>query len=214
MKKGIVVLMTLVALILVQSTIALAATINFDDYSTGALTFADSDRYQSLGVIFNRDIPIYSVAAVEANWWVQIFEAGGGTLPNVMALSATVDPRLSIDMYFVEPGTTTLATTDNVSFLLADSEVGSIIARCETYDIDGNLIQSVSPTTPASSTYILQFNTPGIARVRFTDVGDGVEIDNINFSTPVATPLPPAFLLLLSGFGGLGIVRHLRKKQA
>lgn len=43
-----------------------------------------ADSHKSLAVIFSRDIPIYSVAEMEPNWWVQKFEAGAGSLPNVM----------------------------------------------------------------------------------------------------------------------------------
>ena len=213
MKKSIIFFTILAVLVVGQITSAVAAIINFDDYSTGPLTFASSTRYQPLGAVFSRDIPIYSVAAVEANWWVEKFQAGGGTLPNVMALSSAVDPRLSIDMSFVVPGTTTPATIDFISALFCDSEVGSTIGLFEAFDIKGKLIASTSPVTPASSTAILQFSTPGIASVRFTDIDDGFEIDNITFNTPVATPLPPAFLLLMSGLGGLGITRYLRRRQ-
>jgi len=211
MKKGIVFLVILAVFLVGHITTSLAAYINFDDLPTGGFTFVDSTRYQSTGVVFSRDIPIYSVAAVEADWWVQKFQAGGGTLPNVMALTSTYDSRLTIDMSFVVPGTTTPATTDFVSALFADSEVGSTIGLLEAFDINGSLIASTSPATPTSSTAILQISTPGIVRVRFTDVLDGVEIDNITFNTPV--PLPSALVLLMSGLGGLGFIAYLRTKQ-
>lgn len=171
-------------------------SIDFDDYPSGGLTFAAASRYQALGIVFSRDIPIYSVAPVEATWWVNMFRAGGGSLPNVLPLSATVDPRLAIDVYFVVPGTSQPATTDLVSALFADSEVGSTIGRFEAFDADGHLITTQSPITPQSRTSVLQISAPGISRVRFTDVADGVEIDNICFHTPVAIAQPTLALYL------------------
>lgn len=171
-------------------------TINFDDYLQGTLTYAAADRYRSVGVVFSRGIPIYSVAAVEANWWVQIFQAGGGTLPNALPLSSTVDSRLSIEMSFVRPGTSTPATTDLAGVMFADSEVGSTMAKFEAFDANGTLIASSTPATPSSCTAVVQLNTRGIARVRFTDTGDGVEVDNIFFRRP--TVLRPA---IVSGSG-------------
>ena len=76
-KKSIIFFTILAVLVVGQITSAVAAIINFDDYSTGPLTFASSTRYQPLGAVFSRDIPIYSVAAVEADWWVEKFQAGG-----------------------------------------------------------------------------------------------------------------------------------------
>lgn len=194
-------------------SVSVAGVINFDDQPYGGLTYIASDSYRSSGGVFSRDIPIYSVAAVEANWWVTIFQAGGGTLPNVMALSPAIDSRRTIDMTFVVPGTNTSATTNFVSALLGDSEVGSTIGLFEAFDINGNLIGALSPTTPSSSVSLLQFNTPGIARIRFSDVDDGFEIDNISFNTPAPIPEPSISLLLLSGLGILG-ARRRRKSPS
>jgi len=166
------------------------STINFDDYPYGRLTFASSNRYQSVGVLFNRDIPIYSVAAMEASWWVNIFTNGGGTVPNVMGLSSSIDPRTTIEMRFVFPGTTNPATTDLVGADFFDSEVGSLTGTFQAFDVNGNPIGSITPTTPASCKSRVQFSTPGIARVRFSDTGDGFETDNIFFNMPVAQSGP------------------------
>ena len=213
MTKHLRVLLVIVFMGFLWSSTTLAMLIDFDDYPTGPLSFAPADRYQTLGVIFNRDIPVYSVAVLEPQWWVNKFENGGGSLPNVMGLSRSLDPRLSIDMQFVIPGTYIPATTDYVSVLLADSEVGSTIGLVEAFDINGNLLASLSPTTPQSSTRSIQFNMLGISMIRFTDVDDGVEIDNINFNTPNTqpSPVPEPSTLLLLGSGFLGVV-GLRKR--
>ena len=187
----------------------LAATINFDDYPTGTISFADASRYRSVGAIFSRDIPIYSVAAVEAGWWVTKFAAGGGSLPNVMALSPAIDSRRSIDLTFVVPGSSAPATTNFVSALVADTEVGTFIGRFEAFDVNGNLLGSTSPTTPTSSVATISFSMPSIARVRFTDVDDGFETDNIVFNAPVAVvPMPPAWQLMMAGLAVMGIGRR------
>ena len=173
-----------------QRSEAATSTINFDDYPYGRLTFASSNQFQSVGAVFNRDIPIYSVAAMETIGWVVVFTLGGGTVPNVMGLSSSIDPRITIEMRFVVPGTTNPATTDLVGADFFDTEVGSLTGTFQAFDIDGKLIGSITPTTPASCKSRVQFNTPGIAWVRFSDTGDGFEIDNIFFNTPVAQSGP------------------------
>jgi hypothetical protein len=218
MTRTVALLSTVILLLALRGQATLAGEINFDDYPVGRLSFADSMRYLSVGAIFDREIPIYSVASMEAPWWVATFSAGGGTLPNVMGLSPTVDPRRSIDMSFVVPGTNTAAATSFVKVLFADSEVGTTIGRLDAYGADGSLLASLAPTTPNSSTALLTIDNPGIARLRFTDVDDGFEIDNISFATPVAVaavPLPPAWQLLLVGLGTVvGRVLSVRRRES
>jgi hypothetical protein len=182
-------LLCAVALLLCAAGQLRASTnvINFDDYPSGSLSFASSNRYESVGVIFNRDIPLWSPEVVAPNWWVQIAIAGGVTLPNVLPL--TDNPGAaghSIEMFFVVPGTSIPATTDFFSCLLDDSEVGSGTGLVEAFDAGGNLLASTNPATPPSCTVPVEFHTPGIAMIRFTDSsGDGMEVDNITFNSPI-----------------------------
>jgi hypothetical protein len=161
--------------------------INFDDYPSGSFSLASSNRYESVGVIFNRDIPLWSPEVVAPNWWVQIAAAGGVTLPNVLPL--TDHPGAaghSIEMFFVVPGRAIPATTDFFSCLLDDSEVGSGTGLVEVFDAYGNVLASTNPVTPSTGTVPIEFHLPGIASVRFTDSSyDGMEVDNITFNTPV-----------------------------
>ncbi len=144
MRRSIILVLVFVAVIFGWNSSAKAdstLTISFDELPVGGLRFVPADSYMSLGVVFSRDIPIYSVAAVEPDWWVQKFQAGGGTLPNVMGLSPNVDTGgRTIDMVFVVPGTNIPTTTDFISALFADTEVGSTIGLFEAFDINGNLI--------------------------------------------------------------------------
>lgn len=161
--------------------------INFDDYPSGELSFASSNRYQNVGAIFSRNIPLWSPEIVAPDWWVRIAIAGGVSMPNVLPL--TGDPAAAghvIDLIFVVPGTTMPATTDYFSCLLDDSEFGSGTGLVEAFDTRGNLLVSTNPVTPLTGTVQVEFRTPGIASIRFTDSsGDGMEVDNITFNSPV-----------------------------
>ena len=62
------------------------ATINFDDVNAGGgVVFAPSTNYQSVGVLFSRNIPVMAISVAEA-WFQTNFIAAGCTWPNAMGL--------------------------------------------------------------------------------------------------------------------------------
>ena len=186
-----------------------ATTINFDDFTvTGGTSFASSTRYQGIGAIFSRDIPIEHVAIAEPGNLAD-FVTLGGTTPNALALNTALGSQ--IDLMFVLPGTFTPATTDSVQVLFFDTEIGSTLGTIQAFDINNNLIATRTMTTPASKGAVLEVNTSGITRVRFSVDADGADLDNLVFA-PV--PEPSSALMLVAGLGAFGLfARRLTSKQ-
>jgi hypothetical protein len=179
--------------LLCLATVAWAqqATITLDDVnaSTNTVVFAPADHYRSLGAVFTRDFPVYELGRIEPTFrpsWL----AAGGTQSNAMPLTTTFDPRLSIDMTFVLPGTLTRATTDYVRALFGDGNLGTSIGTLEAFDLSGTLVASATATTPTTFWLPLEVSAPRIARVRFTVDVDGGAIDNITFNTPTNAAVP------------------------
>ena len=171
--------------VLMVSQAAIAGTVNFDDYVfSSPLSYAAANRYQSLGVVFSREIPVANVFELEPQNY-QYFLNVGGTAPNAMCLSN--DTGLSIEAKFVVPGTTTPATTTHVRILAFDSEIGSMLGYLSAYDVNGDLIDQDAHSTPAARGAFLEISSPGIARVVFGTDGDGAELDNLYFDTPWGT---------------------------
>jgi len=135
--------------------------------------------------VFSRAIPIYTLASVEPDWWVQMFKAAGGTTPNAMPLSTNRRSE-HYDRFEVRPPRVPRLPppTDSFSVQIFDSEPGSTACKVEAFDAQGHVIYSTTPTTPASSAVTVKISKSGIARVRLTDTGDGCEIDNISFNAP------------------------------
>ena len=161
-------------------------TIDFDDLGdNGLFTYAPSNHYQSIGVLFSREIPYGDMAG--AGWPASFWPTHGGTSPNFLSLTTTYDPRLDIDIYFVVPGTSIPATTDMFRALFGDSEVGTIPGTMEAFDSDGNLIASLTYTTPPEQAMMYELRTNGIARIRLSSDADGCVVDNISYNTPVSS---------------------------
>ena len=126
----------------------MANTINFDEFTVvGGTSFAASNRYQSVGVLFNRNIPIENVGVAEPPNLTG-FLSLGGTAPNALALNNTLGSQ--IDLTFVIPGSTTPATTSSVAVLFYDTEVGSTLGTIQAFDASNVLIATETMATPAS----------------------------------------------------------------
>jgi hypothetical protein len=175
----------LVVAVLMVSRGAVAGTVNFDDYTfSSSLAYAAPDRYLSLGIAFNRAIPVANVSKVEPQNY-QYFLDAGGSAPNALYLSSSTG--LSIEVTFVVPGSMSPATTNYVRILAFDAEIGSILGYLFAYDVNGNLIDQDAHTTPAARSATLEVSTPGIARVIFQTDSDGAQLDNLFFTTPWGT---------------------------
>jgi hypothetical protein len=171
---------------------AKATSVSFDDFDAGGgIRLASPDRYRWLGVVFSDSIPIGTVCLEP--WFCQIFQNLGGTLPNALALGAYNAPPYSIEASFVVPGTAIPATTDFVSVLFCDSEVGSLLGCVEAYDSSGTLIDSRCLPTPQSMGAVIEVSAPGIARVRISTDVDGGWQDNLWFTEPRTAGVPTSF---------------------
>jgi hypothetical protein len=179
----------LLALTLGALANAQATSVSFDDFDAcGGVGLASWDRYRSLGVVFSDNIPIGAVCLEE--WFCSIFQGLGGTLDNALALGAFCAPPYSIEAMFVVPGTAIPATTDFVSVLFFDGDVGTILGCIETYDASGALVDSVCLSTPESLGGMIQVSAPGIARVRISTDVDGGWQDNLCFTEPQTAGVP------------------------
>ncbi len=180
---------------------AMATTINFDNFPFNSGTsLIPASSYQSVGAVFNRNIPLENVAVAEpAN--LAAFTNVGGTTPNALALNNTLGSQ--IDLTFVLPGTSTPATTNSVSVLFFDTEVRSTLGTIQAFDANDVLLATQTMTTPASMGATLLVSAPGIARVRFSVDNDGGALDNLVF-TPVPEPAPAT--LFVFGLGAVGIL--------
>jgi hypothetical protein len=190
---------------------AVSGLIAFDDFSPpSGFGFASADRYRNSGVVFDRAIPIENVSAVEPGFF-PAFLAQGGTTPNALALTvAFAGAGLSIDVLFVEPGTSMPTTTDFFQARFFDTEVGSLLGKLEAFDSNGILIASASVSTPSSMSALLQINTPGTARVRLSTDGDGTDIDNFVFNV-ASVPEPTTIVLFVIGLAVLARVLFIEK---
>jgi hypothetical protein len=173
-----------VVLSLLAPQAAIATLINFDDYSfVTNWSQAAADRYRSLGIVFDRVIPISNVWRLEGQSRYDGFLRVGGTSPNALCLSAATW-GYTIEASFVVPGTTTPATTGLVRILAYDTEVGSTLGSLTAYDRNNDLIDMDSRVTPSSCAATLEISSPGIAHVHLNTDTDGADFDNLFFNAP------------------------------
>ena len=91
-----------------------SSVIDFDGFSVGGGAFglAVADRYRADGIVFDSQICIEDVAVAEPGF-LSAFVTGGGTTPNMMALTAPCS-SLQIEGTIVVPGTSIRTTTDYI----------------------------------------------------------------------------------------------------
>jgi len=188
-----------------------AETVDFDDFTVGGpIAYAAADRYGAQGIIFLTPIPIEDVQQAEPSYYPS-FQATGGSGTNGLSLSL-VWSQLSIQGAFKIPGTSIRGITDYVAVDGFDTEIGTVNGLLDVFDVDGNLIDSLSIVTPPSTHSFFSISHPGIASLRLSMDGDGGIWDNLTFNTPTA-PIPaPAALAL--GYIGVGLVGWLRRRRA
>jgi hypothetical protein len=186
---------------LLTAQAALAATITFDDFGVGgSFALAPSTHYQSIGVLFSRDIPIVDIVdhRVDPSFRTN-YMAAGCTLPNAMVLGTNFNPDLDINLTFVVPGTTIPANINYFRALFGDGNVGTVLGTLKAFDACGNLLAVVTSNTPPSEAGELVLNVPGIARVKISTDADSSAIDNIVFSAPTPSGGLPLISLQQNG---------------
>jgi len=150
--------------------------ITFEEVPAGS---ALTDQYVGEGVVFET----ISGSPVTTS-------ANPGTFVPVSAPRVFGDPAAAseIEIRFVQPGTTTPATTPFVAFFLIDAAAPGSVIRA--FNAAGTEIFTRTVQAGAGSQELISISAPGIARVRIA-LGSGSEtaaIDNLAYLTPVALP--------------------------
>jgi len=163
--------------ILLAGEAVIAATINFDDVAVPTTSSFPSNHYVGEGAVFTVNFPVYNVCVAEPVC-CSAFNSAGGSRSNAIYLTTCKDIR------FVVPGTSVPAVIDSFSARFFDAEIGSTAGTIEAYDQYGQLLDSVTGTTPTTNAVLLQVSSPGIAKVRLCTDGDKAYVDDMWFTTP------------------------------
>lgn len=196
----------------VLSSAASAAphTVPFDSAIFDSPTASFSpDALRKFGMVANTDYTLCNVELIQPDAYDQ-YLAAGGTPPAALILSTTVG-QLTLDMRFVVPDTDLAATTNSVSLLFFDTNVGTMAGWVEAYDVFGTLLGRAEAMTPASMLTTLTVSAEGIHMIRVGTDGDGAIVDNFVTSTLVAVAVPaPGAIGLLAGL----LVGQGRRRRA
>ncbi len=168
-----------------------AATITFDNppsgltpnnFFQGAPVGASSqltNQFENLGVIFSTFGGAPYAALIDLTGQAPSGTNGIGAVKS----SGNVDYTQDIDIFLVDPGTTTPAVTDFIS-IQGDEEPISGNVIFSAYDINRNLIASGTQPDTAGGVYSL--SAPGIHEFRLHSETGTVAYDNLSFDLPAA----------------------------
>jgi len=166
-------------------------------FNSPTATFA-ADALRKFGMVANTSYTLCNVELIQPDAYEQ-YLAAGGTPPSALILSSTVG-QLTLDMRFVVPDTDTAATTNSVSLLFFDTNVGTLAGWVEAYDVFGTLLGRAEAITPASMLTTLTVTAEGIHMVRVGTDSDGAIVDNFVTAALVAVTVPaPGAAGLLAG---------------
>jgi PEP-CTERM motif len=213
--------MTAVACAALLSTVqANAATITFEDLAVGAIL---SNQYAGLGAIFSANAfsgpgTSSSGEAWATNTGMRIVSSTGtdvGGLGTPALVSGNI--LRSFDDWLAEDGDPSFAinfTTSINSFSATFAGV-STGADVSIYAYNGaTLLGSVNGT--GTGQFVLSFAAANITKiaVRPGSFNDWVGVDNINFTPNVAgaVPEPESWVLMLAGFGAMGIAMRRARR--
>jgi len=160
-----------------------ATTITFDDLGSGDLL---TDQYSSLGVTF-AGLEVYNTSPGYPN----MTELVGFNFANPFLISFTQPQSQAAFSFITEAGTSTFEA------LLNDSVVETFFA---TTDLD-------------STNNFYGFTGVTFNAIRVTAAGDLGSIDNLQFGTATAQPVPEPFSIIGTLIGGTAAFR-IRKKLA
>ncbi len=159
--------------------------VNFDDVIVkgGGQDFPNN-QFVSKGVVFDQPIPLQDVQFLQPDFFENVFLPNGGSPPNALWLNTATIFQINAD--FVIPGTDTPAVTNLIQVRVFDGNVGTSLGTLRAFDVDGQLIDAVSNSTPPSQFDVYEIKAPGIARIELSQDSDGGLFDNLTFSTPIA----------------------------
>jgi hypothetical protein len=174
-------------------------TVDFDTYPSGSSVPAGpsaSNQWSSFGVVFSR--------------------SGGGpahvnseptcarSSPNHVGLGSSD----TITATFIDPNTGLPGVTDFAGTAQDNCWFPSEGITMRAFDIDGGLLGSIF-NSGAGNFEAFSFPSPIIARLEMETLNQA--IDDFQFNTPVAAPLPATAILLLSGV--LVLIGNRRSRQ-
>jgi len=142
------------------------------------------------------------------------------TFPNIIGGTSTaglLDYNSPIAASFFVPSNSSVAATTNFVQVLGDRlPLGSGAATLSAFDINGNLLGSVSAPDvgPIGTGPVLSLSFSGIHSVSFSSDNGTVGFDNFEFGDLTVVPEPATWAMMLAGFGMVGFGLRSRRKQA
>ncbi len=171
-------------------------------FDTPTATFSP-DAFRQFGMVADASFTLCNVALIQPDAYDQ-YLAAGGTPPAALLLASMVS-QFQLELSFVVPDTDIAASTDSVSFLFFDTNVGTMAGWIEAYDVKGKLLGRAEAITPENLLTTLTLSYEGIHRIRIGTDLDGAIIDNFTTGSLVAIPVPApgaAIILIGSLLGG------------
>lgn len=173
-----------------------------------------TNQFASLGVLFSMSGP--GAAYVSSAAYTAATDPS--LVGNYLAFNTT--PYTSkewatLSARFVDPTSGTNTTANGFSVTLSDGNVDPERAKVLAFDIYGNMLESFTLTSLAST---FNFVSSNIARIDFVDTGgDGHVIDNFKFTLNqplTAVPEPGSMSLFAIGGAALAFMRRRRSNHS
>lgn len=176
-----------------------------------------SNYYLSLGVKFSSGA---GYAAIVDHGFPALTPSPPSIIGGTSA-AGTLDYTAAITASFFDPSDgITKATTSSVSVLGDLYGLGSGSIFMNVYDVDGNLLGSVSDVDsyPLGTGGVLSFSGAGIHSVSFYSNNGTVGFDNFTFEAlrvvgAPGVPEPATWAMLLLGFGLIGGAMRTRRRS-
>ena len=196
---------------ILPSTAVQAGIISFDSLDAAAGPITVTNQFSAIGVIFE-DLFIRDVSGV--GFYETGPASGAHTPPNVGILNNEIPFNLLITATFVVPPSGMPGVTDQVEVVAFDTEVGSVLATMKAFDIDNNVIDSVTVLAPGANRATIGVSGSGIHRVTLETDVDGASFDNFTFGEITALPEPSSATMFAGILTGVAVVsRRCRTRR-
>jgi hypothetical protein len=173
-----------------------------------------TNQFANLGVVFGE--PGISAGVAVVNFPGSFAPSSGVNVVEGLDAAGVITNAASADIYFsfVEPGTSTPATTDLVAFTLGDAggDLDSFILHA--FDLNGTEI--LTQAQGNTSRFAVTLLAPGIHKVHVEFLSDpaGYGLDDLEFNTPTSSFIPePGSLFIFGGLLAAGVFGFRSRKR-